>query len=160
MAEFGIQGIGGGYDLTGRYPAATAKTGQAGEVEKTVTGSKECQTCKNRKYVDGSNESDVSFKAPGHVSPEASYGAVTAHEQQHVSNAIAKGSEENKELVSASVRIKMERCPECGKVYAAGGETTTVIKTTKPTYNDTPYDAARKLLDGEDLAGTGVDARA
>ena len=145
MAEFGIQGIGGGYDLTGRYPAATAKTGQAGEVEKTATGS---------------NESDVSFKAPGHVSPEASYGAVTAHEQQHVSNAIAKGSEENKELVSASVRIKMERCPECGKVYAAGGETTTVIKTTKPTYNDTPYDAARKLLDGEYLAGTGVDARA
>ena len=46
------------------------------------------------------------------------------------------------------------------KVYAAGGETTTVIKTTKPTYNDTPYDAARKLLDGEYLAGTGVDARA
>lgn len=160
MAQFGITGIGNGYESIGRYPASQMQTGQAAKVQGTSRATEECQTCKNRKYVDGSNESDVSFKAPGHVSPEASYGAVTAHEQQHVSNAIAEGSEENKELVSVNVRIKMERCPECGKVYSAGGETTTVIKTSKPTYNNTPYDQARKLLDGEDLAGTGVDARA
>ena len=160
MSGFGITGIGGGYEGIGRYAGTQQLNEETKGAQKTVDGSEECQTCKNRKYVDGSNESDVSFKAPGHVSPEASYGAVAAHEQQHVSNAIAKGSEENKELVSASVRIKMERCPECGKVYAAGGETTTVIKTSKPVYNDTPYDEARKLLDGEDLAGNGVDVKA
>ena len=27
----------------------------------------ECQTCKNREYVDGSNEPDVSFKTPGKI---------------------------------------------------------------------------------------------
>lgn len=29
---------------------------------------KECQTCKNRKYVDGSDEANVSFKSVAHVS--------------------------------------------------------------------------------------------
>ena len=28
---------------------------------------KECQTCKNRKYVDGSDEANVSFKSAAHV---------------------------------------------------------------------------------------------
>ena len=34
--------------------------GQKGAVDKSKTT--ECQTCKNRKYVDGSNEANVSFK--------------------------------------------------------------------------------------------------
>ncbi len=126
--------------------------------EKRGAASEECETCKNRKYVDGSNENDVSFKAPGHVSPEASYGKVMAHEQQHVSNAIAEGSEENKELISSSVRLKTARCLECGKAYTAGGETTTVIKTSKPSYNSTPYDQARKLVEGNEVAGANVNA--
>lgn len=118
----------------------------------------ECQTCKNRKYVDGSDESDVSFKSPGHISPEASVAAVSQHEGQHVANAIAEGNEEGKELISSSVRIKMERCPECGKTYAAGGETTTVIKTTKPAYNpNSPYDKARKIQEASVLSGANVD---
>ena len=29
---------------------------------------KECQTCKNRKYVDGSDEANVSFQSAAHVS--------------------------------------------------------------------------------------------
>ena len=29
----------------------------------------ECQTCKNRKYVDGSDDPNVSFKTPGHIDP-------------------------------------------------------------------------------------------
>mgnify|MGYP000182081211 CR=1 FL=1 len=56
----------------------------------------ECQTCAKRKYVDGSNEFNVSFKAPGHISPEDSAAKVMAHEQQHVANAIAEGSKPNK----------------------------------------------------------------
>lgn len=62
----------------------------------------ECQTCAKRKYVDGSNEFNVSFKAPGHISPEDSAAKVMAHEQQHVANAIAEGSKPNKELISAT----------------------------------------------------------
>ena len=33
----------------------------------------ECQTCKNRKYGDGSNEPDVSFKTPGKIAAGESY---------------------------------------------------------------------------------------
>lgn len=117
----------------------------------------ECQTCKNRKYVDGSKENDVSFKTPGHVSPEASLSAVINHENQHVANAIAQGNEKNKELVSSNVRIKMDRCPECGKSYAAGGETTTVIKTSSPSYSSSPYDQARKIQDASMMSGANFD---
>ena len=38
----------------------------------------ECQTCKNRKYVDGSNEPDVSFKTPGKIAAGESYAKVRA----------------------------------------------------------------------------------
>ena len=42
-------------------------------------GSKgECQTCKNRKYQDGSNE-NVSFKSASHISPEAAAGGLLAY---------------------------------------------------------------------------------
>ena len=36
----------------------------------------ECETCKGRKYQDGSNEADVSFKNATHVSPNAAGAAV------------------------------------------------------------------------------------
>ena len=46
-----------------------------------VDGSKgECQTCKNRKYQDGSNE-NVSFKSASHISPEAAGIRVAAMRQ-------------------------------------------------------------------------------
>lgn len=90
----------------------------------------DCQTCKNRKYVDGSNESDVSFKSPAHISPNSSAAVVRGHEQEHMSNAIAEGSKENKELVSASVTLQTSVCPECGRVYVSGGVTHTTIRTT------------------------------
>lgn len=132
---------------------------QAGKDVAGIGGHEECQTCANRKYVDGSNEMDVSFKAPGHISPESSKAQVSAHEQMHVANARAEGSKENKELVSASVRIKMARCPECGVSYAAGGETTTVIRTTTPNYDaNNPYAQRQKAIDGQRLAGANIQA--
>ena len=42
-----------------------------------VKPSRECQTCKNRKYQDGSNEM-VSFKSAAHISPNAAGTAVRA----------------------------------------------------------------------------------
>lgn len=109
----------------------------------------ECQTCKSRKYMDGSNDSNVSFKSPTHVSPAASFSAVAAHEQQHVSNAIRKGNSPDAELASVSVSLKMAVCPECGTPYVAGGETRSVIK-----YNESnPYEKERKSLEGSLLKG-------
>ena len=57
--------------------------GQKGAVDKSKTT--ECQTCKNRKYVDGSNEANVSFKNAAHISPEAASSAVRVkHYKPHL----------------------------------------------------------------------------
>lgn len=119
-----------------------------------TTEATECQTCNDRKYIDRSNEGNVSFQTPTHISPEASYSAVEAHEQEHVSNAIAKGSEPGKEFVSAYVQLKMEVCPDCGKPYVAGGETITQIR-----YNtNNPYESNRKAAEEGILKGINFDA--
>ena len=113
----------------------------------------ECQTCKNRKYQDGSDEM-VSFKTPGSIKPGESYAKVMAHEKEHVANAIAEGNEKNKELVSVSVSLKTAICPECGRAYVAGG----VTSTTMITYGDDPYSQNQKAYDAEATKGNFVDA--
>ena len=98
----------------------------------------ECETCKNRKYVDGSDEVDVSFKSPSHVSPDAAASAVRAHEGMHVSNAYDKAAQDNGKVINASVSIHTAVCPECGRTYVSGGTTHTQIKY----YNESnPYPA-------------------
>ena len=47
----------------------------------------DCETCDNRKYQDGSDEGNVSFKSASHISPESAGAKVRAHEGEHVSNA-------------------------------------------------------------------------
>ncbi len=112
----------------------------------------ECQTCKERKYVDGSDEGNVSFKAPGHIAPEASAGVVMSHEKEHVANAKREGNKPGNELISATVSLKTAICPECGRSYVAGGTTRTLIK-----YGDSDYDKNKKAADLDALLGANVD---
>ncbi len=115
--------------------------------------SEECQTCKNRKYKDGSDEM-VSFKSATHLSPERAASAVRAHEQEHVSNAYTKAANKNGKVLSASVTIRMAICPECGRSYVSGGTTNTQIKY----YNeDNPYQQDLKLADQTKYSGMNVD---
>lgn len=119
-----------------------------------LTGKEECETCKNRKYQDGSNESNVSFKSATHVSPEAAGSAVRAHEQQHVSNAYKKAAADNGKVLRASVSIHTDICPECGRSYVSGGTTNTQIKY----YNEeNPYQQDLKATDGVKYRGMNVD---
>ena len=115
-----------------------------GESTEKLPGKKsspaECETCKNRKYQDGSDEM-VSFKSAAHISPEAAASRVRSHEQEHVSNAYKKASQNNGKVLSTNVSIKTSICPECGRSYVAGGETRTQIKY----YNeDNPYQQDKK----------------
>jgi hypothetical protein len=113
----------------------------------------ECQSCNNRKYVDQSNEGNVSFQTPSHISPNSSYAKVSAHEQEHVTNAIQEGKQVGTELISSSVTLKMDVCSECGTPYVSGGLTTTQMK-----YNErNPYEASRKAIEGSVLKGMHVD---
>lgn len=89
----------------------------------------ECETCKNRKYQDQSDDPGVSFKTASKVSAGGAEAAVRGHEQEHVTRNQAKADREGKEVVYQSVVIKHAICPECGDTYVAGGETTTVTRS-------------------------------
>lgn len=113
----------------------------------------ECQTCKERKYQDGSDE-NVSFKSAAHVSPEAAGARVRAHEQEHVSNAYSKAAENGGKVIRASVSIHTAVCPECGRTYVSGGTTNTMIKYPN---EENPYQKNRKLQDSIGLKGRNID---
>lgn len=143
-AGTGVYGMGG-------YSAVSGDGNQTQD----VSGQKECQTCKNRKYQDGSDE-NVSFKSASHISPEAAGVRVSAHEAEHVANAYTKAAQKGGEVVSASVSIHTATCPECGRVYVAGGETRTMIRYPNES---NPYQQQRKTQDAANLTGANVDYR-
>ncbi len=179
MGMNGINGIGGagatyGYDRfkdEPLYPGAPEEEwkdlpdveGKEGEEDTAdQTGKKpgkksspaECETCKHRKYQDGSNEM-VSFKAAGHIDPSNAAMVVMGHEQEHVSNAYRKAELGGGEVERASVRLKTDICPECGRTYISGGVTTTQIRY----YNEgNPYQKDMKESDAVNkYRGANVD---
>ena len=102
----------------------------------------ECDTCKSRKYQDGSDE-NVSFKAASHISPSASGARVRAHE-----------AEQDGQVVSVGVSIRTAVCPECGRTYTAGGETRTTLKYPNES---NPYQKNQKALDAAKYTGANID---
>lgn len=114
----------------------------------------DCQTCQERKYQDGSDEM-VSFKSAAHISPNAAASAVRGHEQEHVANAYKKAEQGNGKVLQASVRLKTAVCPECGRSYVAGGETTTKIQYSN---EENPYQKALKKAQESLFAGINFDA--
>lgn len=132
---------------------AAAKPADSGSKTEKVAGGK-CETCSRRRYIDKSNESNVSFQSARHIDPSASASVVASHEREHVSNAIQKGNQPNAKLVRATVRLITAICPECGRRYVAGGVTDTLIQ-----YSSNPYDEARKQIDASVLTGNTVDEK-
>ncbi len=138
------------------YSTSVSPTNPQGETSKTdkTSPNYECETCKNRKYQDGSNEADVSFKSASHVAPEAAASAVRSHEQMHVANAYQKASQDNGKVISASVSIHTSVCPECGRSYVSGGTTNTMIRYRN---EENPYQQDLKVQDATILTGANVD---
>lgn len=161
----GISGSAGyGYYIGNSYPRTNDSTAAGNPMTKPdgstgtdptgkVESSGECQTCKNRKYQDGSDE-NVSFKAPAHISPQSAPGAVRAHEGEHVANAYSKASQNNGKVINASVRIHTAVCPECGRTYVSGGVTNTTIKYSN---EDSPYVKQLKEAREEMQKGRTID---
>ncbi len=112
-----------------------------------------CETCRERKYQDGSDE-NVSFKSAAHISPNAAGAAVRAHEGEHVSNAYKKAAQEGGKVIHAGVAIHTAVCPECGRTYVSGGVTNTTLSIPKDEPN--PYRQNAKSL----LNDIGVGAKA
>lgn len=93
----------------------------------------ECETCRNRRYQDASDDSGVSFQNPTKMNPVTASYRVKAHEMEHVRREQFSAKEEGKKVISQSVQIKTDICPECGKIYVSGGTTRT---RTKEINND------------------------
>jgi len=142
-------------------PNGVDAAGDAEDDEEKVSGRKsspgECETCKNRKYQDGSDEM-VSFKAAGHIAPGNAASVVLGHEHEHVSNAYRKAELNNGEVQRCSVRLKMDVCPECGRSYVSGGVTSTQIKYY---HESNPYQKELKSSDAVNkYQGANVDIAA
>ena len=143
------------------YPAenvnAAGEKKETGGVEKAgkTEEARECQTCKNRKYKDGSDEM-VSFKSAAHISPEAASVRVMAHEMEHVSNAYSKAEQRGGKVIQASVSIKTSVCPECGRVYVSGGCTNTKIAYSN---EEQPYQKQLKAILDDALKGSNIDIK-
>ena len=140
---------------TGQQPPTGIGTGTdrvATGTEHTSTQGvkKECQACKNRKYKDASNDPTVSFQTPTKLSPAAAEVAVRAHEEEHVVHEQANARSNGRKVVSQEVTIHYAICPECGRLYVAGGTTTTVTR---------PADSASYGSSRQHATGGLVDAR-
>ncbi len=151
----------GGYSVNATGPSEDAGRAEViknpGESTKVAPGRRsspaECQTCKERKYQDGSDE-NVSFKSAQHIAPEAAAARVRGHEQEHVANAYNKAAKDGGKVINASVSIHTAVCPECGRTYVSGGTTHTMIK-----YNNekNPYTKNKKENDALGLKGQSID---
>lgn len=150
-------GYGNGYGRTegvGGYGAEdSGYAGVEDTAEEKVIDNGECETCKRRKYQDGSDEM-VSFKAAGHIDPDNAASVVMSHEQEHVSNAYQKADMEGGEVVQANVRLKTDICPECGRTFISGGVTSTQIRYVNET---NPYQQDLKSSDVSKYRGANVD---
>ncbi len=169
MSNFSVNNIGmyNNNPYSGNYPVGNSEQSERNPVTAALKEeqgkermgikepTEECETCKKRKYQDGSDEM-VSFKSAAHISPESAAATVRAHEQEHVSNAYKKAATGNGKVVSASVSIHTSVCPECGRTYVSGGTTHTQIKY----YNeDNPYQKDLKLADRSKYSGMNTDYR-
>lgn len=128
-------------------PDGSSLPGQGGSVSgiRSVQEAAEdgtCRTCEQRKYQDGSDDMGVSFKTPTRIAPEAAGAMVRSHEQEHVSRERAKAEREDRRVVSQSVTLHTDICPECGKVYISGGTTRTTT-ASRPEVQEMP-DAAER----------------
>ena len=112
--------------LPGQEEAGEAALGAESAQDALKQG--ECETCEKRKYQDGSDDMGVSYQTPTNIKPEQAASAVRGHEMEHVYREQAKADREGRKVVSQSVTMHSEICPECGKSFVSGGTTRTVTK--------------------------------
>ncbi len=150
---YGINGSNNANDPSG-IRGVNSKDADSEKKVGRVSSPEECEACKNRKYQDGSDEVDVSFKNAAHISPAAAGSAVRAHEGEHVANAYEKAAQKNGKVLRASVSIHTAVCPECGRTYVSGGTTSTMIKYPNES---NPYQQSRKSQDSIALRGANLN---
>lgn len=113
-------------DQTGQAVETDTALGAEGAQKAADEG--RCETCEKRKYQDGSDDSSVSYQTPTKIDPDAAPAVVRGHEMEHVYHEQAKAQREGRKVVSQTVTLHTDICPECGRSYISGGTTRTVTK--------------------------------
>ena len=103
----------------------------------------QCETCKNRRYQDVSNDRGVSCQNPTKMDPTKARSAVMSHEMEHVRREQMSAKSDDRIVVSQSVRIKNDICNECGRMYVSGGQTLTISRSNLSEF--------RSVLAGADV---------
>lgn len=135
-----------------------AVSGESGDQSSGVEGVQQaveegkCQTCEERKYQDGSDDMGVSFQTPTRIDPDMAASAVRGHEMEHVVREQSKAQREDRKVVSQTVTLHTDICPECGKAYISGGTT----RTTTAANQEQPAPQTRSA----DALSPGLDLRA
>jgi len=120
----GIPGIPGAPNKPDEHAPALTENGLLEELKSQGV----CFTCENRRYVDQSDDSSVSFQTPTKISPNMAAAAVASHEQEHVRNEQARAHRKDRDIISQSVTLTYDTCPECGKQFVSGGTTRTTTR--------------------------------
>lgn len=132
---------------------------QTDSAAKSSTGLKnnpaECKTCAERKYQDKSDDPGVSFKMAGHIGGSNSVSAVSGHEREHETRESQKADQNGEYVVYSRIRIKMDQCPECKKIYSSGGETEVVTAKANQLWSAQIdlFNESIKFIDGGDSTG-------
>ncbi|MDR0248734.1 MAG: hypothetical protein LBI44_03615 [Oscillospiraceae bacterium] len=107
-----------------------------------------CGICRARKYKDSSADIGVSMQSPVSIASSAAAGTILSHEREHASIAERRASEDGK-AAQTNVRSRMGICPECHKVYIAGGITEVALFTpaSKHAYGAPGYEPLGTLSD-------------
>ena len=82
-----------------------------------------CSTCESRTYKDKSDDPGVSFQTAGSIPSSVSGVKAASHEYEHVSRETEKAQREGRVVSSKKITMQMGICPECHKMYMAGGMT-------------------------------------
>ncbi len=124
----------------------------AGIEKKEINKIDDCKTCSERRYIDDSNDGGVSFQSATKINPSQVASAVMGHEKEHYTREQTQAKLDGKEVVSNEIKLSKSICPECGKVYVSGGETTTVTKGE--------VNPSKKALEKNEVQGINFDAKA
>ncbi|MCL2108318.1 MAG: hypothetical protein FWH20_03120 [Oscillospiraceae bacterium] len=115
----------------------------------------ECETCKNRRYQDQSNDSAVSLQQATKLNPKEAAHKVRAHEMEHIRREQYQANSDGNRVITQSVRIKSAICPECGENYVSGGEAISHIRYSDAEYTRLFSVGAEDMLrKGKDFSAT------
>ncbi len=126
-------------------PGSEQNKGEAAKTMEEIYEETHCSACESRRYQDGSDDPGVSFKFATKLNPYSATAAVRAHEYQHVRHHQMQADKQDRKIISQTVMLRTRRCPECGKMYTAGGTTKTVTAAYREQANVSGDEEGQRL---------------